>query len=164
MALALSADLRRRIVAAVDNGMSCRAAAVRLGIAPSTAIKWPQQWRRTGTIEAQRRGGDKRSHRLESHATVILALIAETPDVTLVEIVAHLQQQHGGAQHGLAAARSSRFRLQPKRRTPPRSCGLTSGSGGWPGSRPSPSWRPGASSSLHRRLATFLPEIESGAF
>ena len=34
MALALSADWRRRVVAAVEDGMSCRATAARFGVAP----------------------------------------------------------------------------------------------------------------------------------
>ena len=106
MALALSFDLRRRVVAAVEDGMSCRAAAARFGIAPSTAIKWLQQWRRTRGIEPQPRGGDRRSHRLEAHAAEILALIGETPDITLAEIVAHLEQQHD-----LAVAPSTVWRL-----------------------------------------------------
>lgn len=106
MALALSDDLRRRVVAAVDNGMSRRAAAVRFGIAPSTAIKWLQQWRRTGSVQPRPRGGDKRSHRLESHAAEILARIEATPDITLAEIVAHLEQTHG-----LAVAPSTVWRL-----------------------------------------------------
>jgi transposase len=91
MALALSADLRCRVVAAVEDGMSCRAAAARFEIAPSTAIKWLQRWRRTGSVQPQSRGGDKRSHRLEAYAAAILALIDETPDITLAEIVAHLE-------------------------------------------------------------------------
>ena len=41
--------------------------------------------------------GDKRSHWLETHAAAILAWSEETPDITLAEIVAHLQQQHGFA-------------------------------------------------------------------
>ena len=106
MALALSDDLRRRVVAAVDNGMSRRAAAVRFGIAPSTAIKWLQQWRRTGSVQPRPRGGDKRSHRLESHGAEILALIDATPDITLAEIAAHLQQKHG-----LAVAPGTVWRL-----------------------------------------------------
>ena len=106
MALALSDDLRRRVVAAVEDGMSCRAVAVRFGIAPSTAIKWLQQWRRTGSVQSQPRGGDKRSHRLEGHAAGILALIDEIPDITLAEIVVHLDQQHG-----LAVAPSTVWRL-----------------------------------------------------
>ena len=37
MAQPLSMDLRSRLLAAVDAGMSCRAAAARFGVAPSTA-------------------------------------------------------------------------------------------------------------------------------
>ena len=42
----LSMDLRTRLLAAIDAGMSCRSAAVRFGVAPSTAIRW-QARRRT---------------------------------------------------------------------------------------------------------------------
>lgn len=44
----LSMDLRRRLFAAIDEGMSCRAAAVRFGVAPATAIRWQAQRRETG--------------------------------------------------------------------------------------------------------------------
>jgi transposase len=36
----LSMDLRTRLLAAIDAGMSCRGAAARFGVAPSTAIRW----------------------------------------------------------------------------------------------------------------------------
>jgi transposase len=95
MAVALSFDLRRRVVAAVEDGVSCGAAVARFGIDPSTAIKPLKQWRRKGGVQPQPRGGDKRSHRLETHAAAILALVDETPDITLVKIVTHLGQKHG---------------------------------------------------------------------
>ena len=41
-------DLRRRVVTAVDDGMSRRGAARRFGTALSTAIKWVRAWQRTG--------------------------------------------------------------------------------------------------------------------
>ena len=91
----LSHDLRRRLVAAVDGGMTRRAAAERFGVAPSTAIKWVQQWRRVGHVDPRPLGGDKRSHRIEAHAEEILALVDERPDLTLAEIAAHLECQHG---------------------------------------------------------------------
>lgn len=40
MAHTLSMDLRSRLLAAIDGGLSCRAAAARFGVAPSTAIRW----------------------------------------------------------------------------------------------------------------------------
>jgi len=79
----LSDGLRRRVVAAVDGGMSRRAAAKRFGIAVSTAIKWVQAWCRTGSCRPRPQGGDRRSHRIEAHGEAILALVEESPDMTL---------------------------------------------------------------------------------
>ena len=95
MAQALSDDLRRRVVAAVDGGMSRRGAAQRFGIAPSTAIEWVRVWRRTGSYRPQPQGGDNRSQRIEARAAAVLALVEETPDMTLAEIAAHLENAHG---------------------------------------------------------------------
>ena len=91
----LSDGLRRRVVAAVDGGMSRRATAKRFGIAVSTAIKWVQAWCRTGSYRPRPQGGDKRSHRIEAHGEAILALVEESPDMTLAEIASHLERAHG---------------------------------------------------------------------
>ena len=95
MTKTLSNDLRERLITAVEGGMSRRSAARRFGVAASTAIKWVAQWRRTGDVRPRPRGGDKRSYRIEAHAEEILALIDETPDITLAEIAAHLEHGHG---------------------------------------------------------------------
>lgn len=96
MARSLSEDLRRRVVTAVmEGGLSRRGAAKRFGIAPSTAIKWVDAWRRGGGYRPGRQGGDRRSQRIEAHAAALLALIEETPDMTLAEIAAHLEDAHG---------------------------------------------------------------------
>ncbi len=95
MTRSLSTDLRQRLVCAVDAGMSRRAAAERFGVAASTAIKWVEQWRRTGSVQFRSQGGDKRSQRIEAHADEILALVDQAPDMTLAEIAAHLERAHG---------------------------------------------------------------------
>ena len=97
MTQALSEDLRKRVILAVEGGMSRRSAAKRFGIAASTAIDWVDRWRRTGDVRARRQGGDRRSQRLEAHAEEILALVDETPDLTLAEIAEHLKRVHGVA-------------------------------------------------------------------
>lgn len=102
----LSMDIRDRLVRAVDGGMTRRSAAKRFGVAASTAIKWVEQWHRTGAVAPRPRGGDHRSQRLEAHAEEILGLIEQTPDITLSEITAHLDEAHG-----LKAAPSSVWRL-----------------------------------------------------
>ena len=91
----LSNDIRERVIRAVASGMSRRAAAERFGIAASTAIKWVDHWRKTGSRQPRPQGGDKRSHRIEAHREEIFALVEETPDVTLAEIADHLERTHG---------------------------------------------------------------------
>jgi transposase len=91
----LSNDIRERLVSAVDSGLSRRSAARRFGVAASTAIKWVDQWRRTGDVGPRPQGGDHRSHRIEAHAEEILALVNEMPDITLGEIAAQLDEGHG---------------------------------------------------------------------
>jgi|TARA_B100000959_G_scaffold284712_2_gene357122 transposase len=102
----LSIDLRQRLVSAVDGGMSRRSAAARFGVAVSTAIKWVDQWRRTGDVRPRPQGGDYRSQRIEAHAGEILALIEARPDITLGEIALHLDETHG-----LRVAQSTVWRL-----------------------------------------------------
>ena len=50
MARALSVDLRRRVVGAIAGGLSCRAAAERFEVSPSSAIRWRAQEQREGDV------------------------------------------------------------------------------------------------------------------
>src|SRR3546814_15187156 len=60
MARAYSIDLRERVVAAVEReGLSRHAAAARFGVAPSSAIKWVQRHRATGSVAPGQIGGHK---------------------------------------------------------------------------------------------------------
>jgi len=74
MTRALSQDLRDRVIAVVDGGMSCNRAAERFGIAISSAVRWVRAWRTEGRAEALPRGGDLRSHRIERYRDVKPAL------------------------------------------------------------------------------------------
>lgn len=92
MAHSLSMDLRSRLLAAVDDGMSCRGAAARFGVAPSTAIRWQAQRRETGGFAPKPQGGDMRSRRVEERGDDILALWAARKDITLEELRAGLAE------------------------------------------------------------------------
>jgi transposase len=48
MPKALSFDLRSRVLAAIDEGLSCRQAAARFGVSASSAIRWQGMRRRRG--------------------------------------------------------------------------------------------------------------------
>ena len=53
---------------------SCRAAAARFGVAPSTAIRWHDQRRRQGHCSPKLQGGGTRSSRIEANPERIMAL------------------------------------------------------------------------------------------
>jgi transposase len=86
MAKALSIDLRERVIAAVNEGMSRREAATRFGVSASSAIRWCALERETGDPRSKPQGGDRRSARIEAVASMILALVDERPDITLAEL------------------------------------------------------------------------------
>lgn len=97
MAKPLSDDLRTRLIAAVDGGMSRRAAAARFGVAAASAVRWVHAWRTTGAAGARPQGGDKRSHRIEAYRDAILAAIEAQVDITLVELAEMLRREHGAS-------------------------------------------------------------------
>ena len=88
----LSKDLRSRALAAVDEGLSCRAAATRFGVSASTVIRWYDQRRSTGGYAAKPQGGDTRSRRIEAHRDTVLALYGARRDITLDELRRELGQ------------------------------------------------------------------------
>jgi putative transposase len=60
MAKPYSIDLRDRVVGSVvRDELSCGAAARRFGVALSTAIKWVQRYRQTGSVAPGQMGGHK---------------------------------------------------------------------------------------------------------
>ena len=85
--MALSEDLRKRVVdAVVEGGMSRNAAAKRFGVSIASAVRWLQRFAATGEICPAPTGGDRRSDRIEAHRDYLLGLIRRQPDMTLLEI------------------------------------------------------------------------------
>lgn len=95
MGQTLSEDLRVRVIAAVDGGLSRNAAAARFGVAVSTAVRWLRHWRETGDTSAKPKGGDLRSHRIEAYHDAIFAAVEVRKDITLAELAELLQSEHG---------------------------------------------------------------------
>ena len=75
MAKTCSSELRERIIEAVEMGASPQEAAELYEVSASSAIKWVQRWRETGSAAAKPRGGSVSP--LDKFATQILAVIAE---------------------------------------------------------------------------------------
>ena len=82
MTAPLSNDLRERVVAAIEAGESCRSAAARFGVAVSSAVKWRQRYRATGSVAPGKMGGH-RKRILEPHRAFIVERINQTSHMTL---------------------------------------------------------------------------------
>lgn len=98
MSKALSLDLRERVLAAIAGGMSGRQAALRFGVSAASASRWRTLERNQGDARPGPLGGDRRSHRIEAHAELILGLLDATKDATLEEFRASLAER--GLQFG----------------------------------------------------------------
>jgi transposase len=91
MPKAYSGDLRERVIGAVETGASRREAAERFEVSVASAVKWLQRWRERRSAAPKPRGGSISP--LGEFAVEVLALIAEQPDLTLVETVAKLRKR-----------------------------------------------------------------------
>ena len=93
MAKALSVDLRERVIATVESGVSGRQAALRFEVSPSSVSRWRGKLVQEGEIAPKRQGGDRRSGRIEAYAELILNAVTAAPDITLAELQAMLKDK-----------------------------------------------------------------------
>jgi transposase len=82
----ISIDLRRRVCSAVDEGLSCRQAALRFAVSVSSAIRWKALDRAHANVAPKRLGGDRRSGRVEAEAAFLLSCVEKERDITLAEL------------------------------------------------------------------------------
>ena len=87
-----SLDLRKRVVAAIEGGLSCNQAAKQFGIGISTAINWAQRLRETGSIEPGKMGGHKPKAISGEHSVWLLQRIKDR-DFTLRGLVAEFAER-----------------------------------------------------------------------
>jgi transposase len=116
---AYSCDLRERVIEAVEIGASRREAAEDSGVSASSAVRWLQRWSENGSAAPKPRGGSVSP--LERFAAQVLALVAEQPDLTLVETVTELRKRR------IRTSRSSLWRFLDRHgitfKKKPASCG-----------------------------------------
>tara|TARA_B100000745_G_C20097929_1_gene375462 strand:+ start:164 stop:550 length:387 start_codon:yes stop_codon:yes gene_type:complete len=86
MAQYLSEDLRIRVIRAVEGGMSRNAAARHFGVSIASAVRWMDEYLRTGRTAPRPRGGARRSGRIAAQGDFLMAAIEEVPDITLAEL------------------------------------------------------------------------------
>jgi transposase len=116
MSKALSVDLRTRVLAAVAAGASHRTAAARFGVSAASVSRWRALERRQGDVRPGPLGGDRRSGRIEAQAALILALLAETPDITVEELRTALAGRGHAFGYGTLQRFFARHRITRKKR------------------------------------------------
>lgn len=92
MSRAYSLDLRERVIAAVEEGSSARGAAEQFSVSASTAIKWQQRLRRTGSVAPSPRPKNSGS-KLNAQKDWLLEIVRAQPDLTLEEIKERLAER-----------------------------------------------------------------------
>ena len=142
MSMALSLDLWRLVLAAVDEeGLTHRQAAARFRVSAASVSRWRALERETGDLRPGPLGGDRRSGRIEAQADLVLALLAETPDITVEELRLALVERGHGFGYGTLQRFFARRRITRKKRprTPASRTGRMSRASAKRGSTASPS-------------------------
>lgn len=95
MSHAYSLDLRHRIVEAISEGKSLRAAAATFKVSPTTAMRFKQRSDRTGSLEPSRRGRPGGSGKLGPYRDSIIVKVEAQPDITMPDLAIWLEERHG---------------------------------------------------------------------
>lgn len=93
MGKSLSLDIRERVVALVDDGLSCHEAARRLRTSTASAVRIVQRKKRTGGVTAAPQGGPRRS-KLDAVSDWLKECIDTKPDITMPALAEALKTQH----------------------------------------------------------------------
>ena len=141
MPKAYSRDLRERVITAVETGASRREAAERFEVSVASAVKWLQRWYQQRSAAPKPRGGSVSP--LEEFAVEILDLIAQRPDLTLVETVAELRKRR------IKTSRSSLWRFLDRHNITLKKCKQPNGS--------EQMWRERAAAGYESKVCLILP-------
>src|SRR3954453_23766723 len=110
MAGSYSADLRGRVLAAVEAGATREAAARRFAVGGSTAHRWAREARVEGRRTARRMGGGPRPRITGEVEAALLGLLAEANHLTLAECRDRLAERTGVRVHRWTVGRALRRR------------------------------------------------------
>jgi len=105
MSAPLPDALRARFQKLVEEGMSGRAAALRLKLSPATGARWGLAVRRTGQARAAPQGRPRGKGKLDPHRDFLTELIGQDGDMTMTELAGALADATGVQAHPDAIGR-----------------------------------------------------------
>lgn len=89
----------------IERGRSCRAAARRFGVAPSTAVRLARRKAQTGSLAPARQGRPVGSGLLAAHIEVLVRWVDADGDITMPELSARLLAERGIKAHPASLSR-----------------------------------------------------------
>jgi transposase len=95
MGKSYSADLRDRVVTLIEGGGSRRAASRHFGVSESFAVKLMQRVAKLGSSSPTRQGRPPRNGKLAAYEAFLIGAVQGTPDITMPELSARLEAEHG---------------------------------------------------------------------
>ncbi len=82
--------VRARFQTLIEEGLSGRAAALRLNLSPDTGARWGLSIQRTGRARAARQGRPRGKGKLDTHRSFLVELIEQDGDMTVPELAGAL--------------------------------------------------------------------------
>ena len=99
MSAPLPDALRARFQKLIEEGLSGRAAALRLKVSPATGARWRLAIRRTGQARAAPQGRPIGRGKLDPHRSFLAEIIAQDGDITMPELASALHDATGVRAH-----------------------------------------------------------------
>lgn len=99
MSAPLPEALRARFQGLIEEGLSGRAAALRLKLSPATGARWSLSIRRTGQARAAPQGRPKGRGKLDPYRFFFAEVIAQDGDITMSELASALHDATGVRVH-----------------------------------------------------------------
>jgi transposase len=95
MSAPLPLALRTRFQRLIEEGLSGRAAALRLKLSPATGARWARQLKIRGHAEPAPQGPPRGKGKLAPYQAFLEELVAQDPDITLFELRDALAEAEG---------------------------------------------------------------------
>ena len=105
MARPASADLRKRVVDSVNDGLTYEDAMSQFLVGRASVSRWLRLFRETGGVEPKAMGGSV-SALGEPEREVLKYLVWQAPDATLAQLADQLEGEMGVRVHGSTVARA----------------------------------------------------------
>ena len=99
-------ELRKRVLAEIEEGKSRRAAARRFKVSESSVIKLAARVADTGSAAPARQGRPPGGGKLAPHMRVLTEWVEAEPDITMPELAAKLQAKTGLIIHPASLSRA----------------------------------------------------------